>query len=90
MSLEKRLRKLEGHAKQGKQIEASLLARLVRAYRRIYDQEVVAGTRKPEDATEAAILAHLKRPRPQFVGGLAERLRAAKQALSDKLEVCHG
>lgn len=90
MNLSKRVGKLEANAQRSDQIASTLRPRLIRAYRRLYAQEVAEGTRKPEDATDSAILAHLKRPHPMFVGGLAERLRAAKQALRDALEVCHG
>lgn len=79
MNLSKRIGKLEANAQRSSQSASSLLPRLVRACRRLYAQEVAVGTREPEDATESAILAHLKRPRPMCVGGLAERLRAAKQ-----------
>ncbi len=90
--LHKRLGRLEANAQQDNQTVEARRPRLVRALCRLFAQEVAAGTRRPEDATEAAVIAHLQRPRSKLVGGLAERLKAAKEhckTLPEGLEVCH-
>ena len=89
-SIENRVSKLEQQARLTANIWQP---RMVKVTLRRFAREVAAGTRTPEDATEATALAEL-RSIPVTVGAsLAERMEAAirrGKARREGQEVCHG